>query len=50
MVELDVPSACAGTGCTVFSRISAHLRVIAHPVWSVYMASPCKRPAPFFGL
>ncbi len=44
--------ACA---TTVFSRVSAHLRVSAHPflmiLWSVCMqiASPCKRPLPFFG-
>ncbi len=31
VVELDVPSACAGTGCTVFSRVSAHLRISATP-------------------
>ncbi len=48
-------------GTTVFSRVSAHLRVSAHPlflmilpmvcVYIVYvqMASPCKRPPPFFG-
>ncbi len=43
--------------CTVFSRVSAHLRVSAHPpffgsrIYALYiqMACLCKRPPQFFG-
>ncbi len=47
---------CMSTYKYLFSRISAHLRVSAHPpflmiLWFtyVYMACLCKRPPPFFG-